>query len=242
VAEPTASVLRQLAEGKLPQKLPAGCAYPEELSQLICYLSEVQRLALAISRGELAAPIALSGKGPVLGSLKALQASLRHLTWQSQQVAAGDLSQRVDFMGDFADAFNEMVRQLEERKKMEVRLRQAQKLEAIGQLAAGIAHEINTPLNTYDNLDFLKDAFGNLFQFDSISRVARGAGPTRPGIGGHRETEKSVTFPGRGVRGRPSSRPAKAWPARQHRRRGRSSPIRPARDAGRRPTRRSRRR
>ena len=48
--------------------------------------------------------------------LKALHASLRHLTWQSQQVAKGDYKQRLDFMGEFAEAFNTMTFQLGERQ------------------------------------------------------------------------------------------------------------------------------
>jgi two-component system, NtrC family, sensor kinase len=51
-----------------------------------------------------------------------------------------------------------------ERQEFEVQLRQAHKLESIGQLAAGIAHEINTPTQYIgDNTRFLKDAFGDLF-------------------------------------------------------------------------------
>jgi len=38
--------------------------------------------------------------------------------------------------------------EITERRSMEHQLAQAQKLESIGQLAAGIAHEINTPLST----------------------------------------------------------------------------------------------
>ncbi len=46
----------------------------------------------------------------------------------------------------------------EKHKLMDVQLRQAQKLEAIGQLAAGIAHEINTPIQFIgDNIRFLHD-------------------------------------------------------------------------------------
>jgi len=50
-----------------------------------------------------------------------------------------------------------------ETKILEGQLNHAQKMESIGQLAAGIAHEINTPTQFVgDNTRFLKDAFGDV--------------------------------------------------------------------------------
>ena len=50
-----------------------------------------------------------------------------------------------------------------QRRAMEAQLAQAQKLESIGELAAGIAHEINTPSQYIgDNTRFLRDAFADL--------------------------------------------------------------------------------
>ncbi|MEW5960020.1 MAG: PAS domain S-box protein, partial [Chloroflexota bacterium] len=50
-----------------------------------------------------------------------------------------------------------------ERKVLESQLAHAQKMEAIGQLAAGIAHEINTPTQYVgDNTRFLQESFGDL--------------------------------------------------------------------------------
>ena len=68
------------------------------------------------------------------------------------------------------DCFSTVARDITERKEAErqrdlneVQIRQAQKLESIGQLAAGIAHEINTPAQyAGDNLRFVREGLTDL--------------------------------------------------------------------------------
>lgn len=57
-------------------------------------------------------------------------------------------------------------------KSIQLQLNHAQKMESIGQLAAGIAHEINTPMQFIgDNTRFLEDSFHQLF--DTVKECER---------------------------------------------------------------------
>jgi PAS domain S-box-containing protein len=62
------------------------------------------------------------------------------------------------------------------RKHLEMSLSQALKLEAVGRLAAGIAHEINTPVQFVgDSVHFVRDALNDLFGLLALYRRLREA-------------------------------------------------------------------
>jgi PAS domain S-box-containing protein len=60
-----------------------------------------------------------------------------------------------------------------EKRTLESQLRHAQKMEGVGQLAAGIAHEINTPTQfVMDNLTFLRDSWKSTHELLQRYRAA----------------------------------------------------------------------
>ena len=76
------------------------------------WMRETKNISLSIARGELSYDSA-DKENMFAAPIKELQSALRHLTWQTKQVAKGDYSQRVDFMGEFSEKFNSMVEQLQ---------------------------------------------------------------------------------------------------------------------------------
>jgi signal transduction histidine kinase len=74
-------------------------------------------------------------------------------------------------VAELEDQRRQLEKALSDLKGAQARLLQAHKLEAIGQLAAGIAHEINTPTQyVTDNVEFLSRAFDRLCNLVLVSR------------------------------------------------------------------------
>ena len=155
-------------------------------------VNEARKVAKEMSKGNLEYDILPAPGNEIAAPLKMLHASLKHLTWQAQQVAKGDYKQQVDFMGDFAEAFNNMVKQLEERHK--INMDEKSRLELYVHLMLGNCPDplllfdkenkliyvsdsylINTGINNNDSEDIigasLKDIFASFVSNEAMDMI-----------------------------------------------------------------------
>lgn len=74
-------------------------------------LSELKLYSIELSKGNLSVPFPPRENYVSMG-VKNLHSKLNHLVWQLKQVAEGDYSQEVDYMGELSEGFNWMTKQL----------------------------------------------------------------------------------------------------------------------------------
>ena len=133
--------LNILLQGKVPETIGMEvCASEDErqlanlLNDLFTCMQEVHAYIVPLSQGNIN-DISLPQPRNFLSSpFKELHSRLMHLTWQASQVAQGDYNQRIDFMGDFSDAFNQMIISLD-RNEQDLKIKIAELEAALSRIS-----------------------------------------------------------------------------------------------------------
>ncbi|MBF0558047.1 MAG: response regulator [Nitrospirae bacterium] len=114
------AVFHAILKGKKPGKIELPEDYPDnEVRQAVDYINrfiedynDTTSIAYQLGGGDINfTPPKV--KTLIGQSLKSLHASLKNLTWTTKQIEQGDFGHKVDFMGEFSEAFNSMSRQLQ---------------------------------------------------------------------------------------------------------------------------------
>jgi signal transduction histidine kinase len=112
--------LTELMSGKIPDKIQPfeSNEYITELTReinlLIDYFEEISNFIVPLSKGILNVNRPRT-KNFLASPFKELHSQLLNLTWQAEEIAKGNYQHRIDFMGDFSKAFNNMVEALDKK-------------------------------------------------------------------------------------------------------------------------------
>ncbi|HEO70816.1 MAG TPA: HAMP domain-containing sensor histidine kinase [Candidatus Hydrogenedentes bacterium] len=111
---------------------------------------------------------------------------LRDLSQSCAAISSGDLrdvniGRNTGEVRALEETFNQMVASLREKEVMEAKLRQAQRVSALGNLAAGVAHDLRNPLNTIkllvshaaDSIPAQEASAGALKQLSTVGNEVR---------------------------------------------------------------------
>ena len=100
-----------LFDVRIAENMPQELYEVDGMEEINETLRKIRTSIAAIGEGNFSEKI--EGTGYSVGVIKTLQAVLRNLVWQTKVISRGDFSQRVNFLGEFSDSFNEMTDKLQ---------------------------------------------------------------------------------------------------------------------------------
>jgi len=168
--------------GKMEEELGSQISYSEFLANFREFIQQYHEGAVflrEIANGNLdvSTPADPKHHNYSITQFKQLHSNLQHLTWQTQQIAKGDLNQKVSFLGEFSIGFNKMIESLREKRLMEEKLNQQflelQKLNAEkDKFFSIIAHDLRNPFVSFlGYTELMADDFDN-FSLEEIKQMA----------------------------------------------------------------------
>ncbi len=146
------------------------------VAQFMAPIKRLEQRADAMARGELADPVAAGGEGDEIGrltlALEEMRRALRDKLRSTEEVNL-DLERAVQMRtADLARKNRELAETLDKLTRAQKQLVQSEKLASIGQLVAGIAHEINNPVNAIVNtVGPLEEAVNDIDASDPKARA-----------------------------------------------------------------------
>ncbi|HEY0483204.1 MAG TPA: HAMP domain-containing protein, partial [Kofleriaceae bacterium] len=145
------------------------------VSQFMAPIRRLEQRADAMARGELADPVISGGEGDEIGrltlALEEMRRALRDKLRSTEEVNL-DLERAVQMRtADLARKNRELAEALDKLTRAQAQLVRSEKLASIGQLVAGIAHEINNPVNAIVNtVGPLEEAISDIDSTDPDKR------------------------------------------------------------------------
>jgi two-component system NtrC family sensor kinase len=145
------------------------------VAQFMAPIRRLEQRADAMARGELADPVAAGGEGDEIGrltlALEEMRRALRDKLRSTEEVNL-DLERAVQMRtADLARKNRELAETLDKLTRAQEQLVRSEKLASIGQLVAGIAHEINNPVNAIVNtVGPLEEAVADIDSADPKAR------------------------------------------------------------------------
>ena len=163
--------LEKILQGEIPDPILYDNKGDEEtlrlaanINKLITAVSEINDFVHPLAKGEFQ-DISINRWNLMGSPFKELHSRLLNLTWQAGQIAGGDYSQRIDFMGDFSRSFNSMVEALDSKdRSLKAKIEELESKNRLIDLELSIARTIQNNLIPSEMPDFDGLIFASIYK------------------------------------------------------------------------------